>query len=405
MITFWSFIILLQLSFWADLKVLFFLRNPVVEMIASLCQDTIWLPLAFALPAYLLWLSATQLARWRQRLPAIILSLALGLWFVFDVQGFFRWMIFVALLFFIAMAMVFHRQRKLPAHVVLFLMAWVGVVLHYRGQLLPDLPRVGAKKASLHILDFSISGAQRGAQRQPVFDLIAREQPDVIFIQEINSGDRSLFSVKLGRDYPHQLWSDRYEYYNGGAILSKIPFIARRNIDLFSRRTDSHTNLNLAVIEWQGRQVSLLNCHLHPSGHAFIELIFGHRSLDSFFKLTHSSFIRRLDEAEQLAEVIENISMPIILAGDFNDTPHSPVYRLLQKRLVNAFEKRGWGTGATYGYYVLKQSLSPQWHGFLFDFLRIDHVFVSPQWRIEEVRVLPVAVSDHRPMRVVLSWH
>ncbi|MBN2356176.1 endonuclease/exonuclease/phosphatase family protein [candidate division KSB1 bacterium] len=386
------------------MRSIFFPRIPIVEMIAGLCQDTLWLPLAVALPGYLLWLSWVQLSSWWQRIIAAVFSVFILLWVIFAVNEFFRWMIILVAFLLFGVIQLVRQKRHLYANILLFVLAWLGVVLHYRGQLLPNLPRFSSTEATLTILDYNILVGQRGTQRNQVFELIASEKPDLIFIQEINSGDRKLFREKMGALYPHQLWADRREYYNGGAILSKFPIKEARNVDLSTHHLPGHTNLNHAVINWRGRDIHLLNCHLYPSGHAFIQLLFGRRSLGSFIDHTRSAFLRRMDEAEQLAAITRKIQAPVIMAGDFNDTPNSPIYRLFQQQLQNAFAARGWGMGTTFGYHSLKQSVSPHWRGLLFDFLRIDHVFVSSHFRVEQARVLPVAASDHRPLLVCVRW-
>ena len=89
-------------------------------------------------------------------------------------------------------------------------------------------------------------------------------------------------------------------------------------------------------------------------------------------------------------------SEPVILCGDFNTSPRSPVFRRLQARLRDAqLSIAGHKPRATFS------SVKP--------LLRIDHVFVSPHFSIEAIERpdTPTAVmaSDHLPLCAELTLH
>lgn len=82
---------------------------------------------------------------------------------------------------------------------------------------------------------------------------------------------------------------------------------------------------------------------------------------------------------------------PVIVCGDFNDTPVSYTHRLLTRRLTSAFRQSGNGPG-----------LSFRERGFP---VRIDHILFSPQhWRSYSTHVdRQMNLSDHRPISTVLA--
>ncbi len=59
-------------------------------------------------------------------------------------------------------------------------------------------------------------------------------------------------------------------------------------------------------------------------------------------------FIRRARQAESLKSQIEKSPYPVIVAGDFNDTPVSYSYRKIRKGLNDSFVRSGYGAGFTY---------------------------------------------------------
>ena len=398
---FWLLVLFNETWIWGAVQRLFLPDHPVVQVTASLLQDTLWLPIGLALPAYLYLLLRRHVPSLPLRLVAAAGCTALLVWAVLDPLAYFRYLFLLLPLFFMLLIALIRKAQSLRANLLVYTLCLLGLMIHYWPQLWP--PLLPASGATLSLLDYNIRVNQNIQDREQVFRLIDRLRPDLVFIQEISSRDKALFSERFRSRYPHQLWSDRSEYYNGGAILSRFPFTSAQNIDIHTRFSKGHFNLNHAVIRFRGRNVHLLNGHLFPSGHAFIELLAGERSLASFLRDTHTTYDRRTQEAELLAQRIARIDEPIILAGDFNDTPNSLTYRLFSSRLHNAFRKAGWGLGTTYGAYSLKQSLSPPAARLAFDFLRIDQVFVSSDLTVRSAQVLPLDVSDHRPQFVTLS--
>jgi endonuclease/exonuclease/phosphatase (EEP) superfamily protein YafD len=402
----WVIILTAQGLVWANLRVVFLPRVPTVELMASLLQDTLWIPVGLALPFYLYWFGRREAKSRVQRILAAVAVVLLFLWAVSSMPTFFRWLFLFFVILIIAVSREVRRTHQIRAHLFLYIAACAGLALNYGPQLFPSLSALrGAAPGRLKILDFNISSTPRGEQRDKVIDLITRENPDIVFIQEINSSDRKLFQRRLGDIYPYQLWADRFENYNGGAILSRLPFKETRNIDIGTPYMSGHTNINHAMISVLGQDVHLFNCHLYPAGHAFLQLVFGKRTLESSISQTRIAYQRRMAEAQQLDKIVSSIDAPLILAGDFNDTPNSPLYRSFSAELQNAHATAGWGLGTSYGYYSLSGSVSKRWRFLLFDFLRIDQLFASRHFRIIEARVVPLSVSDHRPQVVRLSLY
>ncbi|HPG41999.1 MAG TPA: endonuclease/exonuclease/phosphatase family protein [bacterium] len=252
-------------------------------------------------------------------------------------------------------------------------------------------------------MNYNILVSQYGRMRQDTINLIRHEKADVVFIQEINLQDRDLLRNELLDIYPHQLWSEKFETYNGGVILSRTPFTARDNYDVTTEYMKGHMNLNHAVITVQDQNVHLFNCHLYNSGSTFTGMLFGHLTPAQFKQKAEIATKRHDAEVAILAERILPIDEPIIFAGDFNDTPNSKTYRVFDRYLHNAFAHAGWGLGTTFGYRSLINTVPKRFNFLVFDFLRIDHVFCSHHFNIHSARVLPVDYSDHRPQIIEIE--
>lgn len=92
----------------------------------------------------------------------------------------------------------------------------------------------------------------------------------------------------------------------------------------------------------------------------------------------------RAEQARWLAGHIADCELPVIVAGDLNDTPQSYVYRTISEGLEDSFLHGGTGFGTTYG------GVIPG--------LRIDHILGGKGVRFLEHRVHGSDLSDHYPV-------
>ena len=71
----------------------------------------------------------------------------------------------------------------------------------------------------------------------------------------------------------------------------------------------------------------------------------GIRAIGSRLK---TAFTMRAEQAQIIANYIKDSPHPVIVMGDFNDTPQSYAYRKIKKGLNDSFRKSGRGFGNTY---------------------------------------------------------
>ena len=398
--------IFVLLLLWTELRAVLFRYHPLVEVFASLFQDVIWIPLGLLLP-FMIALLAVKSARygWLKKLSAL-LFFAIFVLIVMNMSNAFKYLFYLVIPFSaLAIYHIFHFKR-LGRNQVLFLVAIVLLVSNYRGQLFPAFKYLSFHtKRSITIMSYNIRVYMPGERREEVISTIVREKPDIVFIQEINPDDRVLFRQQLHAMFPHQFFSDRFEDYNGGVILSKFPFIRTSNIDIKTQHMEEHTNLNYAMIRIGNQDIHLYNCHLYPNGHELIEAMMGRRSFASFLSQSRIAYNRRIAEGVELFGILKSADGPLIVAGDFNDTPNSQIYNLFSGAYTNAFKKAGWGLGTTFGHSSLVAALGKAYDRFIFDILRIDHVFLSDHFHVLNAAVLPSEASDHRAqiVRVMLK--
>ncbi len=100
-----------------------------------------------------------------------------------------------------------------------------------------------------------------------------------------------------------------------------------------------------------------------------------------------NSFKIRANEINELNNFIHSSPYPLVLCGDFNDTPASYTYNMIRKSgLSDSHLKAGFGIGTTYA-------------GKL-PWLRIDYCFGSQSIRFYKSEVNKLPFSDHYPLKV-----
>ncbi len=97
----------------------------------------------------------------------------------------------------------------------------------------------------------------------------------------------------------------------------------------------------------------------------------------------------RAQQAQQVANHMATCPHPIILCGDFNDTPQSYTYNLLSKNLKDSFKEKGKGLGTTYAGNIPA--------------LRIDYVLLNEKIKVHSHEILKENFSDHYPVICKIS--
>ncbi|RYF63325.1 MAG: endonuclease/exonuclease/phosphatase [Cytophagaceae bacterium] len=105
---------------------------------------------------------------------------------------------------------------------------------------------------------------------------------------------------------------------------------------------------------------------------------------DTFHRLKEG-FENRNEQVQEVESYVTGSRYPVIICGDFNETPMGYSYGKLSRNFRNAFEEAGQGMGFTLNR-----------HPYC---VRIDQQFVSQDWHIKTCQTLSgVSFSDHFPV-------
>jgi endonuclease/exonuclease/phosphatase family metal-dependent hydrolase len=233
-----------------------------------------------------------------------------------------------------------------------------------------------------------------------IFKAILNENADILCFQEYYTTLRkkeytpnAIAARFRGYKYKHVEYLKTHKGNTGYglAIFSKYP-ISNSNVIRF----ENSNNLSIyADLKIGDKTIRLFNNHLESIGFKEHEL----QVLDSLdFRMTHSqkqglknifsklnrAFLMRSKQAEALSRQVKNSPYPVIVCGDFNDTPVSYTYRKMKGNLKDAFRESGFGFSGTY-------------NGQLPNF-RIDYIFHAQEFTSAGYKRLRMDYSDHYPV-------
>lgn len=229
-----------------------------------------------------------------------------------------------------------------------------------------------------------------------IITFIKNQKPDVICLQEFfiegNPAlkESSIIQALGAKYYSHMkiIGSGRNRYY-GIITLSRFPIIGKGEIKYQGSSSLSiYTDLLI-----QNDTVRLYNNHLQSfrlkrMEKSFIEELTGSDDKQKEVKSISSSlkkgFISRSLQAQILKDNINKSPFPVLVVGDFNDTPVSYAYTKIRKGLSDSFVNSGYGAGFTY-----KGNYPPN---------RIDYILYGNPFINSFFEILKLRYSDHYPI-------
>ncbi len=255
--------------------------------------------------------------------------------------------------------------------------------------------------ADFHIKSFnaySFQEAGPAGHRIPVEaleSLFPTEGIDILCLQEFPTFFRAnpylrYFKEEAGFSHAHAIT-------NGSlAILSRYP-IKRTYTHYFVKHFNGFV---WADVEIDGRTARIFNLHLQSNAvSGMADAVARQGDLKkpetwSYIKGMAGRFkraeIRRAKQAQLVLEEIRKSPHPVIVCGDFNTTPQSYAYHLLQQELKDGFRQAGTGLGVTYAGKIPA--------------LRIDYLLYSPALQIHDHDIEREQCSDHYSVSGALSW-
>lgn len=206
-----------------------------------------------------------------------------------------------------------------------------------------------------------------------IAQLIKAEGADIVALQEVDKG----VERTQRRDLPAELaaltgmtcvFSNNYHYQGGeygNAVLTRFPVLRWTNRHFKMLRPGEQRGILQLVLNVHGREVLFLNTHID-------------------YRADDSERWANVGEIEELVK--QNADLPMIMCGDFNDTPESRVCRRIGESFDDTWVRVGQGDGFTI---PVKQPRK-----------RIDYIWIAKDKTIEPLKTwVPYSeASDHLPV-------
>jgi endonuclease/exonuclease/phosphatase family metal-dependent hydrolase len=255
--------------------------------------------------------------------------------------------------------------------------------------------------------------------REEMMRLIKKENPDVICMQEFYSNNQLFHNIEFIRDtlgykyfyFPPSiemtkqpksklqktLWRSGVMNQKWGvATFSKYPIIDTGRIDF----NNSFTNDCIYTeVDFKGKKARLYNVHFQSihlgyDDYATLDSLKENQtapwaSLKNIMRKMKRAYSKRSQQANAVAEHINEYNGQQILCGDFNDVPVSYTYSTTKGDLRDAFIETGKGFGATFAN--------------KFSIFRIDYTFFNSGIKINSYKTIRKELSDHYPVVVTFS--
>lgn len=243
------------------------------------------------------------------------------------------------------------------------------------------------------------------ATRNQIFTFIKNEAPAIICLQEVYVDDKKEFQtmdtlVKLqaaNNMHIEYTTTVRKIYHWGIATLTKYPILAKGLVTFNSKSNNSCIYTDLLI---DTDTVRVYNMHLQSilfskDDYKFMENLEQNIEVEeiegskSILRRLKRAFVKRSLQAEAVEAHIRLCPYPVIVCGDFNDTPTSYTYHTISDQLNDAFIESGSGLGRSYTG--------------KFPSFRIDYILHSPLFKATEFKTHKKELSDHYPVSCYLE--
>ena len=292
---------------------------------------------------------------------------------------------------------IFFKPRYLIISLVTVIAGW-GFISRYIRLESDTTGSEGVKILSYNVKNFDFKGKGEAKKTaDSITSFLKSKAPDIICLQEMRLRSNHLFNLSQfvrESDFVDHYQYARTAYFGGIVTMTRYPIINMGEI-----RFENSGNMAIftdVIIDED--TIRIFNVHLQsyqidPEKYTVIESpgiteesdLRQIREMGSKFK---RAFIMRAGQARIISENINWSPYPVLICGDFNDTPVSYTYRKVRGGLKDAFVESGKGMGRTYV-------------GKLPSF-RIDYIFHSGQFDSYYFNPEKIYFSDHLPVSCLL---
>lgn len=296
---------------------------------------------------------------------------------------------------------VLFSWRRMVVPIVGFILAYIPIRIYMPLHFSQEPPPGSLMMVSYNVCGYGGNYLTHFAV-DSVIDYVTRLNADIVCLQEDMNGTHHDVMARFAEHYPYndttRVSDVTNKCINSVGIHTRFPILRKEVIDYGSFSNGSVAYYLLV----QGDTVLVINNHLestHLSANdrqRYQEMIRGGMERDTAKAETSAlidklgqAMVRRAKHVDVIHRYIESHRRyPMLVCGDFNDTPISYARHTMADGLTDCFVESGNGLGISFNQ-----------HGFNF---RIDHLMCSHHFTPYNCKIdSKMRVSDHYPL---LCW-
>lgn len=239
--------------------------------------------------------------------------------------------------------------------------------------------------------------------KHEMLEMLLKENADILCFQEFYYRKKGVYNIKdsLMKNGEYKYFKEvRFDSteseFMSMAIFSKYKILQFHTLRFYDR---PHANMCIyADVLYLDDTVRIINTHLQsinfqPEDYQYLDQV---KNVETDMQSNKrigarlkKAFLLRATQAEDVRELIEDSPYPVIICGDFNDTPASYAFNIISNNMKNAFEEQGSGIGVTY-------------NG-AFPNFQIDYLLCSDEIEVCDYKIIKKKYSDHYPVKASFS--
>jgi endonuclease/exonuclease/phosphatase family metal-dependent hydrolase len=242
-------------------------------------------------------------------------------------------------------------KKQLWANIIILLIGTQYISLFFGTQ-----PKTIENTDSIKVLSYNVHLFNRYGWiakadiKSEIVAFLKTEKADILCIQEFYTPDEI-----PTLNYPHKhigLQSKKNQWHM--AIYSNFPQINKATVSIKGERMNNtciYSDLSIDTDTIRVYNIHLASNWFKNSDYSFLQNPKKEtlkKGIKGIVERMKSSYKKRAEEAQVIKEHMQNSPFPIILCGDFNDTPLSYAYNTIINDLNDSFSESGKGIGQSF---------------------------------------------------------
>jgi len=274
-------------------------------------------------------------------------------------------------------------KKPMWANIIILLIG-IGNISNYLG----TSPNSTSSKENIKVLTYNVrlfnkyNWLEKRNIKEKIFDFFKTENADILCIQEFYTPDKI-----PNFNYPYRhigLQSKKNQWHM--AIYSNYSQIKKETVSIKGERMNNTCIYSDMVIKED--TIRVYNIHLasnwfNSSDYSFMQNPQKEKLKEGLLGITKrmkNSYEKRAVEVKVIKEHIGTSPYPLIICGDFNDTPLSYAYHSIKGNLADAFSLSGKGIGTSF---------------VKIPALRIDYILHDTEFKSTNYQKYNEVLSDH----------